>query len=100
MAKKGLVAHHQGAGDAGPVPVAQLDRVDIGNQADTAYFNGLGCPTANKGRAGDIEFAYYDTGPLMGCMLEVVTRSEGLINRFAAIATAAAGRYGRDPIRT
>ena len=69
-------------------------------EADTAYFAGLGYATVNKGGAGDIEFAYYDTRPLMGCMLEVVTRSEGIVERFAAIAAAAERWDGRDPIRT
>ena len=68
-------------------------------EADTAYFAGLGYEAANKGRAGAIQFAYYDTRPLMGCMLEVVTRTEDIVERFAAIAAAAENWNGRDPIR-
>lgn len=68
--------------------------------ADTAYFEKLGYETANRGRVGDIEFAYYDTRPLMNCMLEVVTQSEGIVERFAMIAAAAKDWDGKDPIRT
>jgi len=69
-------------------------------QADTAHFAGLGYEAANLGRVGDIEFAYYDTRPLMGCMLEVVTQSPGIVERFAAIAAAARDWDGREPIRS
>jgi len=68
-------------------------------EADSAYFDALGYPTANRGRAGDVEFAYYDTRPLLGCMLEVVTRKDSVVERFATIARAAEGWDGRDPIR-
>ena len=67
--------------------------------ADTEYFESIGYPTANRGSAGDIHFAYYDTRPLMGCMLEVVNQSESLLERFAMIADAAKGWDGKDPIR-
>ena len=68
--------------------------------ADTAYFEGLGYPAANRGKTGPVEFAYYDTRPLMGCMLEVVSKNEGVVERFAEIAAAAENWDGRDPIRT
>lgn len=68
--------------------------------ADTEYFEQLGYPVANSGKVGDIAFAYYDTRPLMGCMLEVVTRSAAIEERFAAIADAAVGWDGSQPIRT
>ena len=67
--------------------------------ADTEYFEALGYPTANRGSVGDIHFAYYDTRPLMGCMLEVVNQSEGIVERFDMIARAAEGWDGKDPIR-
>ena len=69
-------------------------------EADTAYFESLGYATANRGRAGDIVFAYYDTRPLMDCMLEVVTPGEALLERFARIAAAAENWDGKDPIRS
>ena len=52
-----------------------------------------------RGRVGSVDFAYYDTRPLMGCMLEVVSYDDGVIERFAQIAAAAQGWDGRDPIR-
>jgi hypothetical protein len=67
--------------------------------ADTAYMESLGYPAANMGHAGPVAFAYYDTRPLMGCMLEVVTKTDAVVERFAQIARAAEGWDGKDPIR-
>ncbi|MCY4565375.1 MAG: VOC family protein [Gammaproteobacteria bacterium] len=69
-------------------------------EADTDYFARLGYETANRGQAGDIVFAYYDTRPLMNCMLEVVTQSDSIVERFAMIAAAAENWDGKDPIRS
>ncbi len=69
-------------------------------EADAEYFESLGYSAANRGRAGTTEFAYFDTRPLMGCMLEVVTRNDGIVERFAQIARAADGWDGRNPIRS
>ncbi len=68
-------------------------------EADTQYFNRLGYATANWGRVGDLQFAYYDTRPLLGCMLEVVTKQDSIVERFAAIAQAADNWDGADPLR-
>ena len=68
--------------------------------ADTAYFESLGYPAANRGAVGETQFAYYDTRPLMGCMLEVVTMNDGVVARFADIAAAADGWDGTQPIRS
>ncbi len=68
-------------------------------EADTAYFAQLGYPAANRGTVGDIQFAYYDTRPLLGCMLEVVTKSDAIVERFKAIALAAENWDGKDPVR-
>ena len=68
--------------------------------ADTAYFDGLGYPAVNHGRVGHVNFAYYDTRPLMGCMLEVVSKNEGVVERFGQIAAAAVDWNGEDPIRS
>ena len=57
--------------------------------ADHAYLTGLGYEAANTGRVGDVEFGYYDTREIMGCMLETVTRNPGMEARFAEIAAAA-----------
>jgi len=67
--------------------------------ADTAYFDGLGYPAVNHGRVGQVDFAYYDTRPLMGCMLEVVSHDPGVVERFGQIAAAAVDWDGVDPIR-
>ncbi|MEM9620868.1 MAG: VOC family protein, partial [Pseudomonadota bacterium] len=68
--------------------------------ADAAYFESLGYVTANRGRVGEAEFAYFDTRPLTGSMLEVVTYSEAIEARFAAIAQAADNWDGREPLRS
>ncbi len=69
-------------------------------EADKAYFEQLGYVTANSGRSGKTQFAYFDTRALMGCMLEVVTRSSAIESRFAEIASAAVDWNGDEPIRT
>ncbi|MEM7100414.1 MAG: VOC family protein [Pseudomonadota bacterium] len=69
-------------------------------EADTAYFEKLGYPAANVGRAGPTQFAYYDTRPLMGCMLEVVTHHEAIVARFEQIAGASKNWDGQNPIRS
>lgn len=67
--------------------------------ADQKYMASLGYETANSGKIGSVEFAYFDTRPLMGCMLEVVTQNEGTVARFAEFAAAAENWNGKDPIR-
>jgi len=67
--------------------------------ADTNYVGSMGDETATRGRAGGIEFAYYDTRPRMNCMLEVVNPGEALVERFAMISAAAENWDGEDPIR-
>ena len=68
--------------------------------ADTDYFASLGYEAANRARIGSNEFAYYDTRPLMNCMLEVLTPSPAIVERFAMIAAAAEDWDGRNPIRS
>ncbi len=67
--------------------------------ADTEYFEQLGYPAATMGNAGHVRFGYYDTRPLMGCMLEVVEYREGIAANFKAIADAAENWDGTRPIR-
>ena len=67
--------------------------------ADHAYFDKLGYPAANTGKVRDIEFAYFDTRPLMGCMLEVVTKTDSVIENFARYKSLAETWDGSDPIR-
>lgn len=70
---------------------------DVGRDAE--YFAGLGYPTANRAKVGPAEFAYFDTRPLMGCMLEVVTKNDAIVERFAQIAAASVGWDGLNPLR-
>lgn len=67
--------------------------------ADKGYFDQLGYTAANTGRIREVNFAYFDTRPLMGCMLEVVSWNQSTADRFAMIAEAAQDWDGRDPIR-
>jgi len=68
--------------------------------ADSRYFEKLGYPTANRGTAGIAQFAYYDTRPLMGCMLEVVEHKPEVKALFDRIARACADWDGQRPVRT
>lgn len=69
-------------------------------EADTRYFEGLGYAAANIGKAGFARFAYYDTRPLMGCMLEVVEHKPQIEALFGRIAEVCAGWDGKRPVRT
>lgn len=68
--------------------------------ADTAYFEGLGYAAATAGNAGRARFAYYDTRPLMGCMLEVVEHHPGIAAMFDRIAEIGNSWDGTDPLRS
>ncbi len=67
--------------------------------ADTEYFASLGYPAATMGRSG-ARFAYYDTRPLLGCMLEVVEHQPRIEALFGAIAAASVDWDGADPVRS
>jgi hypothetical protein len=69
-------------------------------EADSRYFESLGYPTVNIGRAGHAWFAYYDTRPLMGCMLEVVEQKPEIQALFDRIARTCRDWDGRKPLRT
>ena len=68
-------------------------------EADKAYFANLGYEAANIGKIRDMNFAYFDTRPLMGCMLEVITKNERIEARMKMIAETAVNWDGKDPIR-
>jgi hypothetical protein len=68
-------------------------------ESDLNYMQSLGYTAANTGKVRDLDFAYFDTRPLMGCMLEVVTKNEGTVSRFKEIAKTARNWDGEDPIR-
>ena len=68
-------------------------------QSDLQYMENLGYTAANTGKIGNVEFAYFDTRPLMDSMLEVVTYNKSTEGRFADIAAAADNWDGKDPLR-
>ena len=68
-------------------------------EADRNYFEALGYVSATRGRMGDLEFAYYDTRSLFGCMFEVVTRTREFEERYEMIALSARNWDGKDPVR-
>jgi methylmalonyl-CoA/ethylmalonyl-CoA epimerase len=67
--------------------------------ADTEYFEQLGYPAATMGDAGHVRFGYYDTRPLLGCMLEVVEHRPAIVEHFQRIADIGAQWDGTRPIR-
>lgn len=68
-------------------------------KADTEYYEGLGFPTANSGRVGDVGFAYYDTRPALNCMMEVMEFSPMVEGMFKFIADASVDWDGTNPVR-
>ncbi len=64
-----------------------------------AEFNDLGFETINTGRTRSTDFAYLDARPLLGCMLEIVTKTPLIERRFSEIAAAAEGWQGDAPLR-
>lgn len=68
--------------------------------SDVAYLESMGYPAANTAKVRDIEIAYVDTRPLLGCMLEFVTINPATQSRFAEIAAAGKNWDGKDPIRS
>jgi methylmalonyl-CoA/ethylmalonyl-CoA epimerase len=68
--------------------------------ADIEYYASLGYEAANLAKAGDMRFAYFDTNPLMGCMIEVIERNPGAEMMFARIRELGNNWDGEDPYRT
>lgn len=66
---------------------------------DLSNFNDQGYETITSGRTRSTEFAYVDTRPLLGCMLEIVTKTPLIEQRFNEIATAAKNWQGDAPLR-
>lgn len=66
---------------------------------DLAHFNKLGYETINTGQTRSTRFAYIDARPLLGCMLEIVTKTPLIEQRFKEIATAAEDWQGDLPLR-
>lgn len=86
-----------GAGQSGFHHVCMWTR-DI--DADAAHYESLGFATANMGRVRDsIRFAYFDTFPALGCMVEVMEYTAEVAAIFKVIADAARDWDRDDPIR-
>jgi hypothetical protein len=64
-----------------------------------AYVDG-GCEIAAEGRFGSMRFAYVDTSPSLGFMLEILEESTMMRDHFKMIADAARGWNGKDPVRS
>jgi hypothetical protein len=64
-----------------------------------AHFGKHGQPPAIEGNFGNVEFAYVDTRPGIGCMTELVGRHPDIEAFFGMIADAARDWDGREPIR-
>lgn len=67
--------------------------------AEVARYAAMGIEVAQQADTGGIQFAYFDTRHLIGCMTEVVQSSEAYDGMCRMIADAAIGWDGSDPIR-
>jgi methylmalonyl-CoA/ethylmalonyl-CoA epimerase len=70
-------------------------------EGDIAYYAGLGCDAVNIGElGGTTKFAYIDTRPLLGCMMELMQYDAGLSAYFEFIHTEVKNWDGiTDPVR-
>ena len=67
--------------------------------ADINFFESRGLKTVNSGSLGITKFAYFDTRPVMGCMLEIATKNEE-VEAFTKVITDAGKNWdGSNPIR-
>ncbi len=67
--------------------------------SEIAAYEELGFARASEGRVGAMRFAYIDTSPAIGCMVEVLEEDAGMRSAFAGIAAAAEGWNGERPLR-
>lgn len=70
---------------------------DVGKEV--ARYQALGFTVASTGRFGDVEFAYVDTVPVTGHMVEILPDQDGIRRLFGAVRRAAENWDGVDPIR-
>ena len=70
---------------------------DVGKEV--ARYQALGFAVASTGRFGDVEFAYVDTVPATGHMVEILPDQDGIRRLFGAVRRAAESWDGVDPIR-
>jgi hypothetical protein len=66
---------------------------------ELAAYEALGFARAAEGRVGAMRFAYVDTSPAIGCMVELLAEDAAMRAAFAGIATAARGWDGERPLR-
>ncbi|OLT16450.1 hypothetical protein BJF78_14365 [Pseudonocardia sp. CNS-139] len=68
--------------------------------ADRAAYRALGVEAVFEGRFQGVRFAYFDTRAQLGHMVELVEHSPVVEATIAAVAQAARGWDGTDPIRS
>jgi hypothetical protein len=68
-------------------------------EADIARFAKRGVAPVGQGRLGDIRFAFVDTRPQLGAMLEFAHVPQSIISLFKMVADAAVGWDGTEPVR-
>lgn len=66
---------------------------------EVAALRAAGIAIANEFVAGDMPVCYADTRDSIGCMLELLTPRQPLLDLYALVASAAVGWDGRDPVR-
>jgi hypothetical protein len=66
---------------------------------EVAAYDALGFVRAAEGRVGAMRFAYIDTSPAIGCMVEILAEDAAMRGAFAGIAAAAQGWNGERPLR-
>lgn len=69
-------------------------------EAERARFAAMGIEVGQEADSAGVHFAYFDTRKLIGCMTEVVQRSEGFEGMCKMIADAAVDWDGSNPIRS
>lgn len=69
-------------------------------EAERARFAAMDVELAQEADTGGIRFAYFDTRKRIGCMSEVVQRSEGFDDLSKMIADAAVDWDGANPVRS
>ncbi len=68
-----------------------------------AYFERNGMPVITRcglGRSGGVDFAFIDARPLLGHMIEIYPRSEGVLGFYRHVREASVGWSGEDPLRS
>ncbi|MCG8443114.1 MAG: VOC family protein [Caulobacterales bacterium] len=68
--------------------------------AEIARYEGQGFPVAFSGEFGPLRFAYVDTSPVTGCMVEVLEDVPFIRAYFDGIRAGAEGWDGSNPIRS